>query len=617
MREFARRLWQLVRPYRFRLFLGIVMGVLCGLVEPLLMITVKFVVNAMFPTAGQEAMVSLPAWAPPWLQNGATRLNEGLAAGVGQNRFAMGFVVACIPLVMLLRAVTGFLNIYFLQWVAIRTITDLRTRLFNHLLRLPLTFFHSTSTGELISRIASDTGALQSVVSNSLSVLVKDPVTLIGLLVFLFWSHPSWTLMSLLIFPICTIPIVTYSRRARRSAREIQNKFGELSSIIHEGFTGNRIIKAYNLEDRMVDQFNSTARKFIGHYMRLVRAIEIPGPLIECLGSIGIALFFFYVALSSGVKTTPGDFLQFVGAIFLLYRPIKSLTRLHSQFEQARAASEHVFELLGTQSSLVEPARPQPLRAANADIQFQNIDFSYGDKLVLKDINLTVKAGQLVALVGSSGSGKTTLTNLLLRFYDPSQGSIRIGGTDIREVSLRDLHDQIAVVTQETILFNETVRQNIGFGRMGATPAEIEAAAVHAHAHEFIMAKPQGYDTVVGEKGTLLSGGQRQRLAIARAILKDAPILVLDEATSSLDSESERAVQAALDELMEGRTTICIAHRLSTISKADLIVVMDAGRIIEMGTHSELVRRDGLYRRLHDLQFSPGDSSVLEVAQAG
>jgi subfamily B ATP-binding cassette protein MsbA len=288
----------------------------------------------------------------------------------------------------------------------------------------------------------------------------------------------------------------------------------------------------------------------------------------------------------------------------MVYPPIKSLTRLHNQLHQARAASERVFQLLALKNSVPEPAQPKSLHALHADIEFQNLDFSYGEKPVLHHINLVVKAGQLVALVGASGAGKTTLANLLLRFYDPTHGAVKIGGVDLREVSTRDLRNQIAVVAQENILFNDTVRRNIELGRLGASSDDIIAAAKHAYAYEFIMQKPDGFDTVIGEKGVSLSGGQRQRIAIARAVLKNAPILVLDEATSALDTESERAVQSALDELMKGRTTICIAHRLSTILHADLIVVLDQGKIVETGRHEELVQRGGVYQKLYELQFA-------------
>jgi len=446
-----------------------------------------------------------------------------------------------------------------------------------------------------MSRIMSDTIALQNTISSSLATAIKDPVTVLGLLGLLFSLQSKLTWVTVLVFPACLVPVIIYSRKVRRSSAAIQDSYSELSTVMHESFTGNRIIKAYNLEEKVVDQFRRVARNFVGHYMRIVRSQEIPGPLIEFMGSLGVAALFVYYAFQPDPDAK--KFIQFAATIFLMYRPIKNLVRLHSQLEQAQAASRRVFDLLEMESTVREPANPVALRAAGAPIQFDDVHFSYGDKLVLQGIQLTLQPGQMTALVGASGSGKTTLTNLLLRFYDPQKGAVRIGGTDIRDVTTRELRNQIAVVTQETILFNDTVRRNIALGRPGAKDGEIEQAARHAFAHDFIIEKPHGYEAEIGEKGVLLSGGQRQRLAIARAVLKNAPILVLDEATSSLDMESERAVQSALEELMAGRTTICIAHRLSTVQKADLIVVLDQGRIVETGRHAELIRRGGVHGR--------------------
>ena len=331
---------------------------------------------------------------------------------------------------------------------------------------------------------------------------------------------------------------------------------------------------------------------------------SIPSPLIEFAGSCGVALLLAYLICRPEGHPNPAEFLQLIGSVFMIYPPLKNLNMLQNWIVQARAASERVFDLLATQNAVPEPAAPKMLHADQADIVFENVDFNYGEKPALRNIALTVKSGQLVALVGASGSGKTTLSNLLLRFYDPTRGAVKIGGTDLRDVRTRDLRNQIAVVTQETILFNDTIRRNIELGRPGADNDEIIAAAKHAYAYDFIMEKPNGFDTVIGEKGSALSGGQRQRIAIARAVLRNAPILILDEATSALDTESERAVQAALDELMKGRTTLCIAHRLSTIFHADEIVVMDQGRIVETGRHAELIKRGGVYQKLYDLQFS-------------
>ena len=419
---------------------------------------------------------------------------------------------------------------------------------------------------------------------------IKDPVTLVILLSVLLSQEPTLTLISIVVLPACLLPIIIYGRKVRKSGRAMQTHAADLSNLMHESFTGNRIIKAYNLEDKVLAEFRATTRQV--HRPHAARdpgeRDSQPGHRVprRRWGWRWCSPMWCCSATKSHTAADMGSFVAFIGSIFLMYPSIKNLTRLSNQMQQARSANQRVFELMDTVSTITDPPKPVPLQASQADIHFDNMDFDYGEKPVLRGINLTVKAGRLVALVGSSGSGKTTLTNLLLRFYDPQRGAVRIGATDIRQVAINDLRRQIALVTQETILFNDTIRHNIALGRPGATEAEIEAAARHAHAHEFIMEKPLGYEAVIGEKGVALSGGQRQRIAIARAILKNAPILVLDEATSALDTESERAVQAALEELMQGRTTICIAHRLSTIQKADLIVVLDSGRIVETGTHA-------------------------------
>jgi subfamily B ATP-binding cassette protein MsbA len=602
MIAFLRKLWVYVRPYRARLIMGLVCGILLALANGALYMVVRLVGDLLFNGTVQLAMdekhiQNAPRYFQPLLRS--------LSAHLPQLQSTQGtliLIISAIPLVMLCRSLFNYLNIYFVNWASARAIADLRTTVFAHLQNLPLSFFNQSNTGELISRVTNDTQSLRTIIGTSLASLVSDPITIIFLFGLLLSKQPMLTLFSVIVLPLCVVPITVYSRRVRKSASAMQTHAADLSKLMHESFTGNRIIKAYNLEDKVLAEFRQTTKKFISQIMRTVRANEIPGAITEFLGGVGVALILFYVLNHRGVMS-PGDFIAFLGAIFVMYKPLKSLTRLHNQLNQAQAASSRVFELLDTVSSMPEPASPLPVRAANADIHFENVNFSYGEKAVLQNINLIVKAGQLVALVGSSGSGKTTLVNLLPRFYDPQSGDVRIGGTDLRQVSSKELRRQIAVVTQETILFHDTIRHNIAVGRPGANDAEIEAAARHANAHEFISEKPEGYNSIVGEKGIALSGGQRQRIAIARAILKNAPILLLDEATSALDTESERAVQNALEKLMQGRTTICIAHRLSTIQNADVIVVMSEGRIIETGTHTELLQRGGTYQRLYELQF--------------
>ena len=600
---FLRQLWEFVRPYRSRFYLGLITGILSGLVEPLLVLSVIFVFAVIFPEASPATLEkfthSLPGFARDWMQQVHDAINQGSTP----HSAAKIAIVALIPTVVFLRSLFGYLNVYFLQWTAVRVVMDLRAKLFAHLLNLSASFFAKNPTGEMISRITSDTGSLQNILSNSVSVLIKDPVSILIMVVGLFWFDWKLTLMALIALPVGVLPLAIFSRKVRKSSRAIQGESADLMKVMTEAFTGHRVIKAYNLEATVAAQFQKNSQGFVGHYMRIIRALELPGPLQEFFGALGVAGIFFYLLAHGHVTRDFAKLLAYILAIFTMYRPLKNLTRLHVQINQARAASERVFELLATKNSVPEPVAPKMLHADKAEITFENVDFSYGEKKVLSRVNLTVQAGQLVALVGASGSGKTTLANLLLRFYDPGHGAIKIGGVDLREVRTFDLRNQIAVVAQENILFNDTIRRNIELGRLGATNEEIVAAANFAKATEFIAQKPEGFDTLIGEKGNALSGGQRQRLAIARAVLKNAPILILDEATSALDTEIERQVQTELDALMKGRTTFCIAHRLSTILHADVIVVLDQGKIVETGHHDELVQRGGVYQKLYELQF--------------
>ncbi len=609
MKDFLRQLWGFVRPYRGRFFLGLLCGIGYGLVNGILLFTVRMVVQLVFShkTDLHTQLEKAPHWIHPVSERLAALVPE-FDAPKPNDVLGWVLIIGAIPAIMLVRNTLQYLSIYLTNWSAMHAIADIRTKLFSHLQNLSLGFFNKASTGDLIARITNDTQVLYGIVGNSFASAVKDPVTILCLLTYLLAANTTLTLISIVVFPVCIVPIVIFGRKVRKSARAVQEYNSDLTSLMHESFTGNRVVKAYNLEETVSSEFRSITRKYVGQMLRVVRANEIPSQLMEFFGAAGIALVFLYVQhsmqfLPKDQQPKSEDFLTFVLAIVMMYPPIKAFTRLHNQVHQARAASERVFELLAIENTVVEPSEPKMLHASHADIEIQNVDFNYGEKPVLRNINLTVKAGQLVAFVGQSGSGKTTLANLLLRFYDPVGGVIKIGGVNIRDVTTRDLRNQIAVVTQETVLFNDTIRRNIELGRPGATNEEIIAAARHAHAYDFIMEKPEGFEAVVGEKGMQLSGGQRQRLAIARAVVKDAPILVLDEATSALDTESERAVQAALDELMKGRTTFCIAHRLSTIINADVIVVMNEGRIVETGRHGDLVKRGGTYQKLYELQF--------------
>jgi subfamily B ATP-binding cassette protein MsbA len=600
--EFWLKLWELTRPYKARFLLGVLFSLLSGFGDGVVLGSVVFVVSVVFSGSSGKGVgntaPNFPTWIPLWVKHSVLNAEHFVTTHVSSSNGALFFIVSLIPLAVCLRGICNYLSSYLMGWVASRAIADFRSRVFDHLLNLPLSFLSRHSTGELMSRIG-DLGLLQNMIASFLVTLIREPINIIVMATTAFVVDPMLMLEAVVTLPLCAIPIVIYNKKVRKASTALQTEQALLSRAIHESFTGIRIIKGYNLERHVLERYQETQKKFVRHFMRVVQATESPGPVIELLGAIGVAVLLFHLA---GTKQAL-QFGTFVIAIIAMYRPIKALVRNQSDLQRSRAATARIFELFATKSTIIDPPHPQPLKAAGANISFDNVSFSYGDKMVLRNINLTVEPGEMVALVGRSGSGKTSLTNLLLRFYDPTDGSIRIGGVDLRCAAMTDLRSQMAVVTQEVILFNETIRSNIAAGRSGATDREIEEAARHAFAHDFIMEKPRGYDSVVGEKGTNLSGGQRQRIAIARAILKNAPILVLDEATSALDTESERVVQAALDQLMKGKTTICIAHRLSTVQHANRIVVMDNGEMVESGKHAELLARKGVYYKLHSLGF--------------
>jgi subfamily B ATP-binding cassette protein MsbA len=617
MVQFWLKLWQLTRPYKVRFILGAIACVLGGLIETVVLVTTGFVIGTVFLTPGksndvQNLLTRLPSWLS-WVKDSFVSLQTHLANHVAESKTTLILLVSLIPLVMLLRGIINYLNSYLMNWVAIRAVCDLRARLFAQLQDQPLSFLSRLSTPELMSRIG-DAGVLQNMIAVSMVTIIREPVTAMTLFAAACGIDWKLTLAALAVLSLCGIPISIYNKKVRHSGAANQTEAAALSKVMFEAFAGNRIIKAYNLERIMSERYAQTLKKYVSHYMRVVRATETPGPIIEFVGAVGVAILLVYLAGSKSAAASAA----FIFALLSMYKPIKATIRVQSQLHQARAATNRLFELLATPNGMPDPPNPLQLQAAGADIHFDNVSFGYDEKTVLHGIQLRVKPGQMVALVGATGGGKTTLTNLLLRFYDPTGGAVRIGGTDIRQVTLRDLRSQIAVVTQDVILFNDTIRNNIAYGRPGASQAEIEDAARHAFAHDFILEKPKGYDSVIGERGTDLSGGQRQRLAIARAILKDAPILILDEATSSLDNESERLVQKALDELMKGRTTVCVAHRLSTVRNANVIVAIERGEIVEMGRHEDLLQRGGVYHKLYKLSLATGRGAFsLPEPEAG
>ena len=520
-----------------------------------------------------------------------------------------GTMLKLVPLVImgvfLVKGLFSYSYNYLLQKVGQSIIRDLRNLLYSHIQSLPLSFFQKKPTGELISRILSDVNLIQGAVSNVLVGILKDTcqvIFLIGVIFYQDWRMASIAMISL---PLVIYPIVNFGRRHRRLSRGSQQTTAQVSNILYETITGNRIVKAFSMEKYEVGRFAKTLDELFAIVMRNTRIGAISSPLMEVLGGVGISLVVWYGGSQVlADKSTPGTFFSFLTALIMIYQPIKGVSAINNSLQQGIAAAERVFDVLDTQSDVAEKKDAIELPLIKDAIEFTNARFQYDeDTEVLKGINLKVKAGEVLAVVGTSGGGKSTLVNLIPRFYDVSSGSLTIDGTDIRDVTFKSLRDQVGVVTQQTILFNDTVRNNIAYGSLDASEEQIKDAARAAHALGFIQNMPKGFDTVIGESGARLSGGERQRISIARAILKNAPILILDEATSSLDTESEHEVQQAIENLVQSRTTIVIAHRLSTIRNADRIVVIQAGEIVEEGTHDTLLPLGGVYKMLHDMQF--------------
>lgn len=507
-----------------------------------------------------------------------------------------------------LKGLGGYFSSYLMADVGQRVVRDVRDQLHAHMLGQSATFFSRRTTGQLLSRITNDVGQVQHVVSETIGDLLQETLALIGYGALLFYYDARLALVCITGAPIIVYPLAQLGRRLRKTTRRSQEALEHLSHVAGESFTGHRIVKAFGAEAREGEKFRAASRQLYRTNLTVTSIVSVLPPVMELLGGFAIAGALYYGSreIATGRLTT-GEFTAFIAALLLMYGPVKKLSRVNASLQQAIAAAERVFEVLDRHTEVVEKPGAPPLPGFSRVIEFDQVVFAYDDshgRPILRGVSFAVQAGQMIAIVGRSGAGKTTLVNLIPRFYDVTSGRIRIDGVDLRDVTLASLRSQVGIVTQETVLFDDSIANNIAYGRPDASPAAIEAAARAAHAHEFISALPEGYRTFIGERGQRLSGGQRQRLAIARALLKDSPILILDEATSSLDTESELLVQDALITLMKNRTSFVIAHRLSTIRRADAIIVMDRGRVVEVGRHDELLGRSGsLYGRLYELQL--------------
>ncbi|HVR30841.1 MAG TPA: ABC transporter ATP-binding protein [Thermoanaerobaculia bacterium] len=516
------------------------------------------------------------------------------------------FVPTLFFLIYMLRMVSAFASGYAFQHAGLGVTTDLRNHLCDHVLHQSSRFHAEHSSGELFSRVVSDVDKMQAAVSNRLFDLVQQSATLVVLLALLLSTHFELAIVCLLGAPLIIYPIYRFGRGMRQTSHRSQERMAELSSLLTEMVRGHRIVKAFGMEAFELDRFRRATDRHLRVNLRAQVLSNFSTPVVETMSALGGCALLIYAAhlIRAGQLTTP-LLIQFFTNLLLLYDPIRRLNKVNLVLQSALAAAQRVFQMLGLPNDIVDRARVPPIDTVREGIRFEGVHFGYreGGGYVLEDFDLEIPTGRTVALVGPSGAGKSTVVNLLPRFFDPERGRVTIDGIDIRDLSLANLRSLIGLVTQETILFNDTVRNNIAYGRSELSLERVREAAAASYADEFIMEMPQGYDTVIGESGQQLSGGQRQRLAIARALLKNAPILVLDEATSQLDTESESLVQKALVNLMQGRTTLVIAHRLSTVMSADSIVVMERGRIVEQGSHAELLDLGGTYKRLYDLQF--------------
>lgn len=591
-----------LRRYWVRLAAAVLLGFLFGLTNASFVWATKTLISRLAPQIEAQAELKpkqpkqkrffdrlkvrldekTRQWVDPWLPL-AGRPVDGLQV-VGAILF--------FPALVAIRGIMGFGSSYCMAWVGERVVNDLRTDVLLKLNSLSLDYFNRATMGDLIMHVNGDTNTLQRCLRVGAGDLIKEPMTAIGVLGVLCLIDWRLTLAAMIFFPACVIPVYVLGKKARRATRAGAEVGITQSSLLIEMLSGIRVVKAFGLESFQVDRFRRYSRQMIRHAMKGIRAKELINPIIETVSVIGFGLLIVYIAY----KNHPvADMIGFLTGLIFFYTPVKRMAAIHVIFEQTAFGVARLMRILHEQPSVKDPADPKPLRQFSSGIVFENVSFTYGREPVLHDFNLHIPRGMKLGVAGESGSGKSTLVNLLFRFFDPTRGVIRIDGLELREVSSADLRKLMALVSQDVVLFDMTVAENIALGKLGATREEIEAAARGAFVHEFIVQLPQGYDTRIGERGVTLSGGQRQRLAIARAFVRDAPILVLDEATASLDSKTEAEVQAAIDRLAEHRTVISVAHRLSTLATMDHIIVLTEGRIVEAGGFDELLRQGGVF----------------------
>jgi len=593
------RLLGFIRPYSFRLFLAVCLMVVVGACEAITALLIQPIFDRVLSPDSETSGIVL--FRIPYL-NHRVFLQDFLPHWVHNVWTVVAFAIIGVALA---KGISEFLATYFINFIGHSVVRDLRNLLYSKIIAQSIAFFHRNPTGRLMSAITSDIERIQIAVSQTAADMLKQSFTLVGLLGVIFYVDWRLAAISMILIPLVVFPSAKLGRYIRASSRSSQDRMGELNNVLQETFSGIRIVKAFAMEPFEIEKFKTTTRRLLRVSLRWVRAQAVSSPLMEVLGAITIAGLLFYERQRIlHHAQTAGGFIAFLYALLKSYEPVKRLTGVSNSYQQALGASEQVFHYLDSEPDMVDKPDSVIMPPFEREIAFENVAFEYEAGLpLLRDINLRIGKGEVVALVGSSGAGKTTLASLIPRFFDVTQGSVKVDGYDIRDLKLQSLRAQIGIVTQETILFNDTVYNNICYGSRLPTETQVHDAARVALAEEFILEMPLGYQTIIGERGQRLSGGQRQRIAIARALLKNPPILILDEATSELDTESEMLVQRALANLMAGRTVVVIAHRLSTVRRAERIVVIDRGAICETGTHEDLVSQGGIYNRLHNLQF--------------
>lgn len=597
------RLLRYSSRYRFRIAVSVACLFVASLLNAVSVASLQPVFDGLFGSAQARQMLSLPPTLQSWLGDWPARAQTFMQT---HQMSVLTFLAWFLLVVLVVKALINYVSVYLMRYVSERIMADVRDELYSHLHTLSLGFFLRRNTGEIVSRVTADVDAVGSSVTDLFRNALREPFTIVGLVVLLFVIHWKLALASLLIFPMTVIPIVKFGQKIRRRGTRVLERRAELTTLLQEGITGIRIVQAFGMEDYERQRFRAKNHDLFHATMRILRLDALSSPVMEILESVGIvAAVWLGGYLVFQKELTPGAFMGFIAALASLYVPIKRLSAVNNNIQRGMAGAHRVFEVLDQRPEVIDRPGASPLPPVKEAVNFEQVGFTYeSGRFVLRDIHFRAKMGEIVAIVGASGAGKSTLVNLLPRFFDPTEGRILLDGMDLRDVTLSSLRAQIGMVTQETILFDDTIAGNIAYGQSAAVDdARMLEAARLANAEEFICNLPKGYATRIGEKGLRLSGGQRQRIAIARAILKDPPILILDEATSALDAESEHLVQEALERLMCHRTTFVIAHRLSTVIQADKIIVLDGGRLVEVGTHPELMSLRGTYCRLYQNQF--------------